>query len=79
MQNGLHSYVLCNPWSGLCPQLCPSSALYLLQIGRFDCEDQAARARDVASMSLGASVTPRLNFDADQYTLEAIKLMVGVV
>lgn len=47
-----------------------------LQIGRFDCDDEAARARDVAAIALGASTNPRLNFDADHYTLEAVELMV---
>ncbi|KAF5837436.1 hypothetical protein DUNSADRAFT_4416 [Dunaliella salina] len=45
-------------------------------VGRFDHEDEAAQARDVAIMALGASPNPRLNFDADHYTLEAVKLML---
>eukprot|EP00983_Pelagomonas_calceolata_P037584 1136405-Pelagomonas_calceolata.AAC.5 len=46
-------------------------------VGRFDCDDEAARARDIAAMALGASANPRLNFDADHYTLEAVELMVS--
>ncbi|KAL6754550.1 hypothetical protein V8C86DRAFT_335072 [Haematococcus lacustris] len=50
-----------------------------MQVGRFDDEEDAARARDLAVLGLGSASCPKLNFDADMYSLTMVELMVMVL
>lgn len=49
----------------------------LVQVGRFEDPEDAARSRDLAMLGLGNSRAPKLNFDADDYTTSQIELLVG--
>jgi hypothetical protein len=37
----------------------------------------AARVRDLAVLALGAAASPRLNFDADEYSLSEVELLLA--
>lgn len=46
-------------------------------MGRYEEEEDAARARDLAILCLGLAREPRLNFDADHCCASEVELLVG--
>ncbi len=46
------------------------------QVGTSDDEELAARLRDLAVLAMSSSSHPRLNFDADEYSLSEVSLLL---